>query len=135
MWERTDAPGGGEGHGITIHEVVARRADAAIALWRMFGSTASQVREVEYFVPPEDPLLLLLPEQDQRPSWYLRWMLRIVDLPAAIAARGWRPGVRVTVDLDVRDRHAPWNDGRWRLHVDGEHAGLHRRHPVWWPGW
>lgn len=121
VWERTDAA---EGHGITVHEVVARRSDAAIALWRLFGGTASQVREVEYFAPPEDPLFLLLPEQDQRPSWYLRWMLRIVDLPLAVAARGWRPGVRVEVDLDVRDRHAPWNDGRWRLHVDDGVASI-----------
>jgi predicted acetyltransferase len=127
VWERTDRPAGSargaggprsEGHGITVHEVVARRPDAAIALWRLFGGAASQVREVEYFAPPEDPLFLLLPEQDQRPSWYLRWMLRVVDLPLAVEARGWRPGVRVEVDLDVRDRHAPWNDGRWRLHVD-----------------
>jgi predicted acetyltransferase len=126
VWERTPPPPGDEGHGITVHEVISRRPDAALALWRLFGGTASQVREVSYFAPPEDPLLLLLPEQTPRPSWHLRWMLRVVDLPGAIAARGWRAGITVDVDLDVRDRHAPWNDGRWRLHVADGHATVEK---------
>ncbi|MDQ2584586.1 GNAT family N-acetyltransferase [Saccharothrix yanglingensis] len=50
------------------------------------------------------------------------WMLRVVDLPAAVAARGWpaAEGLRDTaVDLDVVDGHAPWHAGRQRLVVEG----------------
>jgi predicted acetyltransferase len=50
------------------------------------------------------------------------WMLRVVDLPAAVAARGWPVAAHLTpltVDLDVADEHAPWQAGRWRLVVDG----------------
>jgi predicted acetyltransferase len=52
------------------------------------------------------------------------WQLRVVDLPAAVAARGW-PNAEVlkpaTVDLEITDAHAPWHAGRHRLVVaDGE---------------
>ncbi|MEU4800856.1 GNAT family N-acetyltransferase [Actinosynnema sp. NPDC023587] len=49
------------------------------------------------------------------------WLLRVVDLPAAVAARGW-PAARwlrsAAVDLDVVDEHAPWHAGRQRLVVE-----------------
>ena len=49
------------------------------------------------------------------------WMLRVVDLPAAVAARGWPAAAYLnpcTVDLEVVDEHAPWHAGRHRLVVD-----------------
>lgn len=110
------------GHRVVVHEVVARRDDALAAMWRMVGGSASQAPEVRYAAPPEDPLLLLLPEQDVEPAWHFRWMLRIVDVAGAFAARGWRPGPAGTFDFDVRDRVAPSNGGRWRVHVEDGHA-------------
>jgi len=50
------------------------------------------------------------------------WMLRVVDLPAAVAARGWPAAAYLTpftVDLEVVDEHATWQAGRHRLVVDG----------------
>jgi predicted acetyltransferase len=41
--------------------------------------------------------------------------LRLVDLPAALAARGYEADCDVTVE--VTDEQAPWNAGRWRLRV------------------
>ncbi|CCH27986.1 GNAT family N-acetyltransferase [Actinosynnema sp. NPDC047251] len=50
-----------------------------------------------------------------------QWLLRVVDLPAAVAARGW-PAARwlkpAAVDLEVHDEHAPWHAGRQRLVVE-----------------
>lgn len=50
------------------------------------------------------------------------WMLRVVDLPAAVAARGWPAATYLapaSVDIEVFDEHAPWQAGRHRLVVDG----------------
>jgi hypothetical protein len=50
------------------------------------------------------------------------WMLRVVDLREAVAARGWpltamlRP---LSVDIEVVDQHAPWQAGRHRIVFDG----------------
>ena len=44
--------------------------------------------------------------------------VRLVDLPAALAAR--RYGAAGTLVLDVADAFCPWNAGRWRLSAAGE---------------
>ena len=38
--------------------------DAALALWGLLGAWASQATQILYRGPAEDPLLLLLPEQE-----------------------------------------------------------------------
>jgi predicted acetyltransferase len=48
----------------------------------------------------------------------LTWMqdhlwVRLVDLPAALAARGYRADGRLVVEVD--DPFCPWNDGTWHL--------------------
>ncbi|MGC4109269.1 MAG: GNAT family N-acetyltransferase [Nocardioides sp.] len=42
--------------------------------------------------------------------------VRLVDLPAALAARGYEADCDVTVE--VSDDSAPWNAGRWRIRVE-----------------
>jgi predicted acetyltransferase len=64
-----------------------------------------------------DELLLVLPEQDLEPVLNNRWMHRVVDTRAAVAARGYPPDVTAEVHLDLSDRLAPWNEGRAILRV------------------
>jgi predicted acetyltransferase len=53
-------------------------------------------------------------------------MLRIVDAPAAVAARGFPAGVSVSVRLDLADSVLPANAGRWRLDVADGGGSLRR---------
>jgi predicted acetyltransferase len=46
-------------------------------------------------------------------------MLRVVDAPAAIAARGFPAATSLTVPLRITDEARPANSGRWRLTVAG----------------
>jgi predicted acetyltransferase len=46
-----------------------------------------------------------------------RWMLRLLDAPAAVAARGWAAGVEVDVAVEIEDREIADNAGGWRLQV------------------
>lgn len=50
--------------------------------------------------------------------------VRLVDLPEALMARGYRGGCDVVVD--VRDDFASWNAGRWRIVVAGGAAEVTR---------
>ena len=52
------------------------------------------------------------------------WMLRVVDAPAAIAARGFPAAVSLTVPLLVADQGRPANSGRWDLTVAGGKGSL-----------
>jgi hypothetical protein len=53
------------------------------------------------------------------------WMLRLVDLPGAVAARGWPAGVAIEVHLDVAPPERVPDDrtaGRWVLRVGDGHG-------------
>ncbi len=117
-------PAGSWGYRIVVEELVARDPSAAVTLWRFLGGHGMQVEQVTIECGPIDELLLVLPEQDVEPVLNNRWMHRLVDAPAAIAARGYPPGVTGEVHLDVTDRLAPWNEGHWVLRVEGGRGEL-----------
>jgi predicted acetyltransferase len=51
-------------------------------------------------------------------------MLRVLDAPAAIAARGFAPGASLEVDLEVDDSEIATNTGRWHLSVSDGSGSL-----------
>lgn len=107
--------------GLTVHDLVAGDADTALTLLRSLATWSGQLPGVSLRLvdPVVSQLLLGLPHELD--VHVLPWMLRVVDLPAAVAARGWpaASALRPTaVDLDVVDEHAPWHAGRQRLVID-----------------
>lgn len=101
---------------VHVEELMAADAHAERALWRLAGSAASAlVRDVSWFGPAEHPLLLLLDEQEVRTTYEERWLLRVLDLPRAMAARGFRAGVGAVAGIEVVDPQLPANAGAWRL--------------------
>ena len=112
------------GFRITVHELVAADARVAVTLWRHLGSHVAQVDTITVLALPLDALTLLLPEQVVELVGANHWMTRIVDAAGAIAARGYPPSVRAEAHLQLVDRVAPWNDGRFVLRVDGGEGKL-----------
>jgi predicted acetyltransferase len=49
-------------------------------------------------------------------------MVRLVDVRKALTARGYPPGLRGKLDLDVRDDMLPANAGRITLQIEGGKA-------------
>jgi predicted acetyltransferase len=112
-----------EGERLIVHDLIADDADTAGRLLRQLASWAGILNDVSLRVvdPAVRDLLLAQPVlHDVRNH---PWMLRVVDLPAAVAARGWplaaalRP---LSVDVEVADEHAPWQAGRHRIVFDGD---------------
>ena len=100
-----------------VDDAVATTRDAALALWRLLGSWASQAQQIIYRGTPEDPLLLLLPEQSLEVMAEVRWRTRMVDAAGAVEARGFPLGVEVEVHVALRDPELSDNDGRFVLSV------------------
>lgn len=106
---------------LDVRELVAADADTGRSLLRSLWSWSGQTREIS--LPIVDPAV-----HDLVAGWpgtyRVRahpWMLRVVDIAGAVAARGWRGAqlLRPTaVDLEITDEQAPWNSGRHRLIVD-----------------
>jgi predicted acetyltransferase len=106
---------------LTVYRCVAGSAETARALWAVVGSGSSIARTVSAYVAPDDPLLWLLRDRSADDLRRDNWMLRVLDAPAAVDARGFPPGVSVDVPLLVEDLHRPANAGGWHLTVaDGK---------------
>lgn len=106
---------------LIINELIALDPIAERELWRFcFG--VDLIARVQYrWGPPSHPLLLMLAEP-RRLQLRLGdgiW-LRIVDVPAALAARGYAADGELV--LDVADEFLPEAAGRWRLTVSGGKA-------------
>jgi predicted acetyltransferase len=93
-------------------------ADAA--LFALFAGYASMNGMVAWSGPDPDPAALYaLRDRFARLTDRWHWMLRLVDLPAALSARPWPAGVTGQVEFRVEDRVCPWNAGAWRLELAG----------------
>jgi predicted acetyltransferase len=95
-------------------------ADAA--LFALFAGYASMNGVVSWSGPDPDPAAIwALQDRFARLADRWHWMLRLVDLPAALQARPWPSGVTGQVAFRVEDPVCPWNTGTWRLELaDGK---------------
>ena len=102
---------------LAVDELIAGSEETARALWATVGSGASIATTVHAYGPPFDPIHLLAEHEAEGDTRINRWMLRLVDAPAAIAARGFPDGVVLEADLRIDDPELPANTGDWHLSV------------------
>lgn len=106
---------------LVINELVATDVATAAGLLGAIGSWAGQLEQVAVRVLDMAMCRQLLPLPMRYQARFQPWMLRVVDFPVAVAARGW-PSAQLlrpfSVDLEITDAHAPWHAGRHRLVVD-----------------
>jgi predicted acetyltransferase len=116
-----------EGHSeISVRVVLAGSPETTRALWSIVGSHAPMAKQIRAVVTPDDPVAWLTREPDLRLESRWRWMLRLVDAPAAIAGRGFPAAVTVTVGLQTDDAQLPGNEGNWTLEIRGGKGALTR---------
>ena len=115
---------------LRVDELVAGSEPTLRALWSVVGSGSSIARSVHAYVGPQDPIHQLLDKEADLRADVQRWMLRLVDAPAAIAARGWAHGVSLDLPLEIEDPELTHNDGSWSLRVTTDKAELVRAEPV-----
>jgi predicted acetyltransferase len=111
------------------HDLFVERAEAvsgqtARAFWTHVGSHASIAEKVYARTGPASAFWWLTQERDADIAHRSRWMLRVVDAPAAIAARGFPLAVSASVVLRVHDPARPANSGLWDLAVTGGSGAL-----------
>jgi predicted acetyltransferase len=102
---------------LLVERAEATSASAQRAFWAHVGSHASIADQVYARVGPAGVFWLLTRERDADVRHRSMWMLRVVDAPAAIAARGFPAAVSLTVPLAINDDARPANSGRWALSV------------------
>jgi predicted acetyltransferase len=102
---------------VFVEGAEAMSAPTIRAFWSHVGSHASIAEKVYVRVGAADVFWWLTRERDADVTHRSMWMLRVVDAPAAIAARGFPAATSLSVPLDIADGVRPANSGRWELTV------------------
>ncbi|MER7762704.1 GNAT family N-acetyltransferase [Streptomyces sp. NPDC097619] len=100
---------------VQVYELEADTPAVAAALWSCLAGLDLTDTVHAWGRPADDPLLLFAADRDQVriTSVFPALWIRLVDVPGALAARGWAAPVELV--LDVEDRELPANHGRFRL--------------------
>jgi predicted acetyltransferase len=113
----------GGNHALFVEGAEAISAPTQRAFWAHIGAHASIADQVYARVGPADAFWWLTRERDADLDQRRLWMLRLVDAPAAVAARGFPPATSLTVPLVIVDETRQANSGHWQLTVaDGRGA-------------
>lgn len=103
---------------VVVRDLVMGTRGAAQRILGFFHDLRSLAEDITWRGCAADPLLSLLPEQTQTVRRHERWMLRVLDVPRALAARGYPP-IETEVHLALHDAQFPDNGGRWIFAVSG----------------
>jgi predicted acetyltransferase len=107
---------------LSLSDLVALTPAAGRRLLSFIGDHRSLADEVVWRGGPADPLLFLLREQTYQVKHLFTWMLRVLDVPATLQARGYPAGLSGALHLEVDDDLFPENRGRFVLEVENGEA-------------
>jgi predicted acetyltransferase len=110
---------GWQDRGLVVHHMVAGSLATARALWSVVGSGSSIAEKVHAYLAPDDPIHHVLGEEVDTGLRVERWMLRLIDVEAALGGRGYPVAVDADIPLVVEDPALPENRLAGRLEVHG----------------
>ncbi|NUO54415.1 MAG: GNAT family N-acetyltransferase [Polyangiaceae bacterium] len=113
-------------HDLFLTDAVAATPRATRAMFRYLYDQRSLVEEVAFRTGPEIPMLSILPENRYDQFTVLDWMVRITNVEAALAGRGYPLGVKTTLEIAIGDPLIEANAGRWIVHVEDGKAQVAR---------
>lgn len=113
-WDR--GPGYGNFAHVEVRELVAADRDSSIALVAMLASFSPVAGELRLPSSGLDTLRTVLPGLDWTVTARNPYMLRVLDIGAAVTLRGWPP-IEASVRIGVRDDRIPANTGGWSIQL------------------
>jgi len=121
-WNR--GPGYDASGKLIVDDLIGLTPQATRTLLAMLGGWASVAPTVLIRLGAADPIWSLLARGDAKSESTQPWMLRVIDAPGAVAARGWPRHLNAEVDLELTDDVCPWHQGRYRLVLAGGNGRL-----------
>jgi predicted acetyltransferase len=106
----------------TLHDIQSstpRGYQALVGFVRSFYSMGGQAI---WHSGPDDPILPLLPERGFQVELEDEWMIRILDVRAALEQRGWPKGRSGELHLQIKDPLFEDNNGSFILNVENGQA-------------
>ncbi len=106
-------------YGLHVTDMVARTPAALRRLLTFIADHGTLVDGVVWRGSPSDAFTHAVPTIELAVHLHHHWMLRLIDVPKALAARGYAGAVTAEVELDIADDHIASNAGRIVLRVAG----------------
>ncbi|MFC6705339.1 GNAT family N-acetyltransferase [Flexivirga alba] len=100
---------------IEVEDLIGLTPDASRAMWRFLGTFDSVSSRVNVELPSGDESLTALPAEPAPPAKEHRYMLALLDIPAALAARRGVPGLTAQLPFKVTGGFADGVDGQYVL--------------------
>jgi predicted acetyltransferase len=110
---------GGLRYELHVRELVALTAGASRRLLRLLADHRSMAHHAIVPAAPAEAVFMLPAEEPLEITERMHWMMRVLDVPSALAARGYPVAAQGELHLDVRDDIMAANDGRFVLSVSG----------------
>ncbi len=111
---------------VSVGGPLARSADAMTAALDLIAGLGTTADAATIGLPVETLAGILpgafLDHQESR-----LWMMRLIDVEAAIAGRGYNPAVHTRLQFQLHDPIAPWNEGRWSVSIAEGSATVERQ--------
>lgn len=106
---------------LEIRDWLATTPEAYSRIWSFVAEHRSVTESVGWAGPASDPMLLQPPELQLSVQQYSRWLIRILDVTAALSQRGY-PGVaNMELSFVIHDEMFSHNSGLFRLRIsDGK---------------
>ncbi len=102
---------------LALTDIAATTPTAGRRLLTLLSDHRSMEHHAQWHGGPSPSILLHLREAPARVKLHCYWMLRIVDVPRALAERGYPTCINDELHLDVRDDVIDANTGRFVLRV------------------
>jgi len=94
-------------------------------LWSVLADLDLMTKTETWLMPTDDPLLhQLVDERSVKPALRDNLWLRVLDVKAALEARGYASDANVTIALE--DKRVPANAGTWKVAIRGGEARVER---------
>lgn len=119
-WDRGE--GFGEEAVIAVSDLLATTADGYRSLLGTVGSFSSVTARTTLSTSGDDPLRLFLPTAHWRRTETLPYMIRVLDVPAAVGLRRYPPGLRAELGFRLTGDVLADNDGAYRITVGAGRA-------------
>jgi predicted acetyltransferase len=121
VYTTTHVPGAeAQIYNVTARELIWNDHASAGSLLALIGQHAPLGQKLTWPGPINEPLSALV-NADVHAEFSVHWMLRLIDVPAALERRGYPPTLTASVEFTVGDSVIAGNAGSFRLEVsDGQ---------------
>jgi predicted acetyltransferase len=113
-------------YSLHLTDLVALTPAAGRRLLSFFADHRSMTHEIQFYGTPDDPIIKLLPDHPYFARLFMHWMIRIVDVPGAITARGYADAVDGEAHVRIADDLLAENDDSFVITIQKGRAKVKR---------